>query len=417
MPKLFLRVLSDATRLEDEEGYDIKVAWMVAENDGTIRGQGVTDQRGLADVADPNVEWLSDPDNTVVFVPSQFVLKVACEVPGRSTTQIRRALPFAAEEFVAADIESMHIAHEPIRAGTPVLCNIISRNQIDNWLDCFSAVGVNAGFLIADSELLEGDERTASLLFEDSQVLIAHAEQAAVIDRDTLGFALAGLEIDRVIAVGGEPSELELSQAENSIEVDLVELDDGGIVGYLAERFRVHAAGINLLQGEYQPERPTNANLARWGIVGALAGVWLVVAFIGMVVQGYWSEREAQRLEAESFSFYQDLFPRESQPVSVDQLRRRMGAKLGQPTDNGNASTFIGLMAAVAESLNEADKVSSVSYTAQRGELNLEVLLSNYDQIDDLKAKLERNGVTMDTTNAEQEGDLVRSRIRVRYAG
>ena len=81
MPRLFLRVLSDAKPLGEEEGYDIEVAWLVAENDGTIRGHGVTDQRGLLDVADPNVEWLQDPANTVVFIPAHFVLKVACQVP------------------------------------------------------------------------------------------------------------------------------------------------------------------------------------------------------------------------------------------------------------------------------------------------------------------------------------------------
>lgn len=416
MPKLFLRVLSDATLLEDGEGYDIRVAWMVTENDGEVRGLGVTDQRGLADVADPNVDWLKDPDNTVVFVPSHFILKVACEVPGRSTMQIRRALPFAVEEYVATDIESMHIAHAGIRAGTPVQCNIIAREQIENWLACFASAGVKVGHMIAESELLPTDERCACLLFEEGQVLVAHQDQAAVIDRDTLGFALGGLDIDRVVALGDTPTDLELSHSESKLTVDAVTFDESGLLGYLADRFRLMLPHINLLQGEYQAERVKSAHSARWQAVGALAAVWVLVAFVGMIVQGWWAESEAERLEAESFAFYQSLFPRESQPVSVDQLRRRMASKLGQTAVGGERSAFIGLMGEMAQVLSAADSVTSVSYAEQRRELNMEVMLSNYDQIDSLKERLAANGVIMDTTNAEQEGTKVRSRIRVRYA-
>ena len=130
MPRPYLRVLSEAipAPMSEADGlaeaapgvavetaFEIAVEWLIKEDDGSVRATGVTDYRGLADITDPNVEWLRDPQNTVVFLPSHFVLMVECEVPGRSAAQIRRALPFAAEEYVAADIEQMHIAHGQIR--------------------------------------------------------------------------------------------------------------------------------------------------------------------------------------------------------------------------------------------------------------------------------------------------------------
>ena len=139
MPRLFLRVLSEATPLPEGEGYDLGVEWLIKENDGSVRGTGVTDYRGLSDIADPNVDWLTNPENTVVYLPSQFVLMVTCEVPGRSAAQIRRALPFAAEEYVASDIELMHIAHRAIKPGTPVLCNIVAHEVMRN---CWTALSL-----------------------------------------------------------------------------------------------------------------------------------------------------------------------------------------------------------------------------------------------------------------------------------
>ena len=415
MPRLFLRVLSDAKPLGEEEGYDIEVAWLVAENDGTIRGHGVTDQRGLLDVADPNVEWLQDPANTVVFIPAHFVLKVACQVPGKSTAQIRRALPFAVEEYVAAEIESMHIAHGPIRAGIPVNCNIIGREQIENWVTCFADVGVKVGYFINDAEMLEESANTANLVVEDDTVLISYDQQAAVIERDSVAGTLAALDVTQITALGGELTDLEVSQNPNIEHVDHIPFGEGGFLDYLANQYRSGAAFINLLQGEFTPERKVSETAVRWRSVAGLAAVWLLVAFVGMVVQGFWAESEADRLEQESYAFYKSMFPRESQPASLNQLRRRMSAKLGQRLPEGAESEFVGLLAQLADVLAANQKVTSISFAAQRGELNAELLLGGYNDLDALKDKLAQAGVVLETTNAEQEGSQVRSRVRVRY--
>ena len=56
MPTLFLRVLSAAEPVD--EGFTIGCEWLIVEDDGRERAQGVADYRGIADVADPNVDSL-----------------------------------------------------------------------------------------------------------------------------------------------------------------------------------------------------------------------------------------------------------------------------------------------------------------------------------------------------------------------
>ncbi|MEM7002091.1 MAG: type II secretion system protein GspL [Pseudomonadota bacterium] len=420
MPKLYLRVLSAAepiaTSEEILEGYDIRVQWLITENDGSVRGFGETDQRGLQDVADPNVDWLNDPANTTVFVPSQFVLSVGCQVPGRSTTQIRRALPFAVEEYVAADIETMHIAHGPIRAGEQVLCNLVANDAMDNWLGCFAAAGVNPGQMITDAELIPRESGSASLAFLDAEVLIVHGDEAALVDRATLGFALGSLEVERLHCVGGEPSDMELGQMQNAVTVEAVPFSEAGFIQYLADQSRGGSrAAINLMQGVYRAQRQISKGAARWRSVAALAAGWLLVAFIGMAVHGFWASSEADRLEAEVFAFYKEIFPRESQPRTVDQLRRFVAAKLGRKLDSGEASAFIGLTANVAQVLTENNLVTSMSYTEQRRELSLEVLMETYDEIDALKAKLAESGIDLETTTAQATDEGIKSQLRVKY--
>ncbi len=414
MPRLFLRVLSEAQPLPEGEGFDVSVEWLIKEKDGSVRGSGVTDYRGLADVADPNVEWLGDPENTVVILPSQFVLMVNCEVPGRSAAQIRRALPFAAEEFVASDIESMHIAHGTIRPGKPVLCNIVAHEVMTNWLACFNSLQVVPGHFVVDAEALPRGERLASVLFEGDTALIASDSQAAAVDRSNLIFALNTLDVDRIVAVNGEINDIERGQLESNPEIETLMAGEHGTIDLLAEQFDP-AHCINLLQGEYRPARRSNPSATRWRGVVTLAAVWLVLAFIGLIVQGWWASSEADRLQEDSFALYKTLFPRESQPVSIDQLRRRMSAKLGQKASDGGASAFVGLTAHFANAVGADSRVQSLHYSGQREELTVEVMLASFEASESLKAELANAGIDAESTNLEREGDRVRSRMRLRF--
>lgn len=414
MPRLFLRVLSEAQPLPEGEGFDVGVEWLIKENDGSVRGSGVTDYRGLADVADPNVDWLSDPDNTVVILPSQFVLMVNCEVPGRSAAQIRRALPFAAEEFVASDIESMHIAHDTIKPGRPVLCNIVAHEVMTNWLACFNSLQVVPGYFVVDAEALPRGEGLASVLFEGDTALISSDSQAAAVDRSNLVFALNTLDVDRIVAVNGEINDIERGQLDGNPEIETLMASEHGTIDLLADQFD-SANCINLLQGEYRPVRRANPNATRWRGVAALAAVWLLLAFIGLVVQGWWASSEADRLQEDSFALYKTLFPRESQPVSIDQLRRRMSAKLGQKASDGEASAFVGLTAHFANAVGQDSRVQSLNYSGQREELTVEVMLASFEASESLKAKLQQAGIDAESTNLEREGDRVRSRMRLRF--
>ncbi|MEE2785420.1 MAG: type II secretion system protein GspL [Pseudomonadota bacterium] len=417
MPKLYLRVLSDALPKTEDEGFDLNVEWLITENDGTLRSHGVADQRGLEDVADPNIDWLMDPVNTTVFVPSDFVLRIACEVPGRSQGQIRRTLPFAVEEFVASDIEHMHIAHGAIKPGIPIQCNVLAREQIENWITCFKAIGVHAGAMVAEAEVLSQVPTEATLVFDNKSVLVSHKDQTAVIARESLGNTLAALEIKKIVALNGTPTELEIGQVEGNVDVDEIAFNEGGLLRYLAECHRVCTTYINLLQGEYRPERRRNEVNARWKQVAGLAAAWALIGFVSLLVQGWWASSEAGRLEAEIFAFYERVFPEESQPVSVDQLRRRMTTKLGASTASGDLnSEFIGLMAHFAKTAKPGHDLLSLSYTEQRRELTVEVLLKDYNELDIYKQTLVDKGIEVETTSAEQEERGIRSRMRFRYA-
>ena len=415
MPQLFLRVLSEAVELPDEEGFRLDVQWLIKESDGSVRAAGETDYRGLAELVDPEVDWLRDPDHVVVFVPSRFVLMIGCEVPGRSAAQIKRALPFAAEEYVASDIETMHIAHGAIKPGQAVQCDIVAHEVLAGWRACFASVGLNPGAFITDAHVLPRTSGVVSLLFEEEGALVASLDQVAMMDRDNLVLAINSLSPERVVSINGALTDIERGQLDNNPEVEPIAVSKHGLLDYLADSF-VPGGQTNLLQGPYTVQRPRSAQNTRWRGVAALAAAWVLLAFVGMLVQGWWASSEAERLESEGFAFYKRVFPRESQPVSIDQLRRRMAAKLGQKVDPSDQSAFVGLLAQFSNVIDSSAEVLSLNFAGQRQELTIEVMVASYDALEAVKDQLASTGVGLEVASAEKEGSAVRSRLRVRYA-
>jgi general secretion pathway protein L len=411
MPKLFISLLSPA--VATDEGYDVRSAWMIQEDDGRIRARGETDFRGLAELIDPGTDWVGVPGNIVVTIPSEHVLSLTCDVPGRSVGQMRRALPYVVEEFVTTDIDTMHLASGELKRGAPVRVNLIDKSLLDDWLACLGALHVRPGHLYSDAELLPVAERQACLLLDGGRALIRTADQAAAIDRDNLPLAVSALDIDRLAVVFGELTDLETGQLAGDIEVVYApEPGVGSRLEYVAATWR-RAEAINLLQGAYRARQPVSPEWQRWRPAAALAGAWIVVTFLAMTTQALYAGYRADQLGAESERLYREWFPDERRVTNV---RRQLQAKLGERSNAGDGSLLPYLTALSAE-LGEGARVQSLNYTGDRNDLAVDMTIGGFEALDQLKNRLAAQGVEVEITSAEQLAGGVRARVRLRGPG
>jgi len=407
MPKLFLRVLTPA--VATDEGYRISSEWMIQEDDGRARGHGVTDFRGLSELIDPGTDWLQVPGNVIVTLPAEHVLSMACQVPGRSVGQIRRALPFMVEEFITTDIDAMHLASGEVRRGAPVQVNVIDRTLLEDWLNCLSALEIHPDYLFSEAAVLPVADRQASLMLDGDRALLRTPDQAAAVDRDNLALALGALDVDRLVVVYGNLSDLELGELAQ--ELDVESAPDAGadsVLEYVAGHWKT-AAPINLLQGEFKPRQPMNPLWQRWRPAAALAAVWVGVALTAMTAEAFYASYRADALEAASVELYRDIFPDEQRVINA---RRQLQAKLGERPDGG-AAGFIGYLGPLADAMTPATRLQSVNYTAERGELAVDLLIDGFEALDRLKEALAGQGVGVEITSAEQTDTGVRARVRL----
>ena len=430
MPTLFIRALSVPQPAADE--LEFSCEWLIVDQDGRQHTHGAGDfvcgsgeatdwtpiWRRLYGASAPTDgsaaadAWARNPANVVVLVPGEHVLSVTCEVPGRSIGQIRRALPYVVEEFVAGDIERTHLASGPVRRGQPVQCRLIEEDLLNDWLGCLTALGIRPGFLVSEAELLPVEPRAASVLIENGHVMLRTAEQAATIDRGNLLPALSALDLDRVTLIKGALTDIEASQLE--IEIERVSAPGGGagLLGFLADRWRRQRPMLNLLQGEYAPDSPRSADAGRWRNVALFAAAWLVLGFAAMVATGISSSIQADALESESLALYRNIFPQD-RTATVQNVRRRLQARLGERPEVAGKS-MIGFTGDLAAVLDNSMALVGIDYHQARGEFATELLVRRYDDVDRVREALQARGVDAEITSAEQVEQGVQARLRMK---
>lgn len=408
MPTLFIRLLSPARR--DDEGLHLDSTWLILEDDGSTRATGEADLRGLSELIDPSAGWLQQPDNIVVIVPGEHVLGVSCEVPGRSIGQIRRALPFVVEEYVATEIEGMHLASGLIRKGHPIRCNLIDKELLDDWLECFAGLDLNPGQFVCEAELLPVGPDQVSVLFDNDSVLLKTEEQSATVDRTNLVLALGAVDASEVLLINGQLHDLERSQLDPDLKIETLDGAVDSTLTYLATQWFDERDAINLLQGAYAPARSVDPDSYRWRTVLVLLTVWLAVGFTGMVVEGFWAGVQADGLQAESEALFHDIVGRQQRITNV---RRQLQRLLGERTGDDSPG-FSDYMTALASVLDPEVSVVSVNYTDARGELDAELVIAGYEDLDRIKGSLAERGMEVEVITAEQQESGVGARIRLR---
>ncbi|MCZ6642076.1 MAG: type II secretion system protein GspL [Gammaproteobacteria bacterium] len=408
MPTLFIRLLSPASK--DDEGLHLNSTWLILEDDGSERATGEADLRGLSELIDPSTSWLQQPNNIVVLVPGEHVLGVSCEVPGRSIGQIRRALPFVVEEYVATEIEGMHLASGLIRKGQPIRCNLIDKELLDDWLECFAGIDLNPGRFVSEADLLPVGPGQVSVLFDNDSVLLKTEAQSASVDRSNLVLALGSVDVNEVLLINGQMHDLERSQLDQEMKVETLDGVADSTLNYLATRWLEDRDTINLLQGTYAPVQAVDSNVSRWRAVAVMLAVWMVVGFTGMVVQGFWASIQADGLQAESEALFHDIVGRQQRVTNV---RRQLQRLLGERSGDGGPG-FSDYMSALAYVLDPEVSVLSVNYTDARGELDAELVIAGYEDLDRIKGSLAERGMAVEVVTAEQQETGVGARIRLR---
>jgi general secretion pathway protein L len=360
------------------------------------------------------------------LAPASDVLLTDAEVPAKSGTRFQQIVPYALEEQVAQDIESLLFAVGR-RAGesTRIPVAVVSRALLDDWLGQLRGAGLEPECLYADSSLVPENPGQAVLVLSDDSVLVRAAGAQPV----TLPLAALGEALDLlrpapvpVTEFGGNglvvyAGEAEWQQYGAAIEAERahfealsVQLLPDGPLGLFAQSLPGTTA-INLLQGPYAPVSPLAGGLKAWRIAAALLLGLLVLHGIGGATQLLMLKRTERRLDQSISETFEQAMPGEH---NTSNARRRMEGRLAALQGSTDSSGLLAMLSAVAQARTGAEGTAVQALSYRAGLLELQVTAPGADALDHISQQLRSRGWQADLTSGTSGSGAYQGRIQMK---
>lgn len=351
----------------------------------------------------------------VVFVPGADVRLTTVRVPAKQPARVLQAVPYALEDQVADDIDTLHFAIGPREADGSHPVAIVSRARIGAWHAALRAQGLQPELLVPDVLALPAPSADAawSALVDDGQVVVRNgAWSSFTCDADDLASYLSIADPQRA-----HPLRLFVAGVAandwSRLDWPLTLLPHPSALGALAAQFRPESA-INLLQGRYAQERDVQRLWRPWKLAAALAAAWVGVSLLAFALDTWRLRAELQRQDQANLVRFQQLFPDQTRVVDMEaQLDQQMKLLSGA----GGAGGPFPLLEALAQALsaNPGLKLTGMQY--REGALFLSMTATDLQVLENLRNGFANTrGAALEVQSANAESGSVQIRAKLSAA-
>lgn len=388
-----IRLLAPA-RQADVVGSEIE--WVTVDSSGARLGPV---QRGsLVDAATQCASRKS-----IVLAPGTDVLLAEPVVPLKGG-KLMQVIPFALEEQLASDVDTMHFAigRRDARPGVPVA--VASQARMDNWLGRLRDAGIQPDAIYGESAMLPVTTNGVTLLIDGSRVYVRReSAPGAVLDVEPLieavQLGLASGEESRehvtiYVSVDDYERERDLLEGLREFTASLqLKLLPDGVLSLLAATAVQGVGAVNLLQGKYAQKRKLNVSFAPWRYAALLAGVFLVLHFGVKAWQYSQLKQEVASLDTQIAEVYQIAMPGVAVPDS-SLARRQMEARLSALRGGGPSGGMLATIGTIAEALGRAPGTNVEALSYRDRTTDLRVLAPSVDALDQIRHVATERGMT-----------------------
>ena len=410
-----------------DETAPAECVWRKFEADGSeIGGRG-----SMADLA-----ALAAGYRVWVLVPGTDVLLTRVSLPPGNRNQLLAAIPYALEEFLAAEVEDQHFAVGGADDSGALAVAVIARQRLEHWLELCREHGLTPTGMVPDVLAVplgppDFPESPDSTEDADSPASTHPAGPALLLTADGLALVRGGpqdgfvLESDSLAILAGMPGITPESRFVVYHEGPAAELP-GELDGLVAERRRVsdvpallargfrEKEGLNLLQGEYRPQAHWEKHWRRWRLPAVLILALLLVNTAMGLRENQRLSQYSQQLHHETVEIYRGAFPGAQRIVNpraqMENELRALRAGGGDSAGRG----FLPLLEDGGPVLAGAGGMQLRGLRYRGGELDLELMISDLQALDELNDQLEGRDLEVDIRTATTRDDRVQARLLVR---
>lgn len=351
----------------------------------------------------------------VVFLPATQVRLATVKVPARQPAKVLQAVPYALEDQVAEDVESLHFAvGTRLEDGSHPVA-ILSRARLLQVLTLLRAQGASPDWVVPESLALAppAADGAWSALAEGDQVCVRSGRWSAFTCAagDLVEFlALADPERTHAlrlhVAAGAEIDGTRL-------EWPVTLLPERSALCALATGFQPDHA-INLLQGAHAPRRDLERLWRPWRLAAALLVTVIGVAAVSHLADTWALAAELERQDQANAARFQQLFPEQTRvvnlPAQLDQQMRAIGAGAG-------GSGPLGLFEPLAQALSANPGIKLTGLQYREGALFLSMTATDLQVLENLRNGFaQRQDAKLEVQSANAESGAVQIRARLSRA-
>ena len=342
-------------------------------------------------------------------------------LPVRSPKRLRQMLPYSLEEAVAEDVDRLHFAAGPRDASGTVPVTMVTRRQMDSWLEACEQAGLNPDHVYCEADGVPIVPGAMTLVVEGDCTYGRVPGQAA--------FALQGFSLREVLQVvyGGTDASSELPHVtlfadndgyaqserdvawlrEQGISLD-VQLLRKGVLPRLGAAL-IGRPGADLLQGPYGQQPDWQSWLRPWRLAASLLLGVIVLAIAGEGVR-YLALSRDDRNVTELLETACRLNSQSVELASCEaEIRRRLAV-----TVDGTEAGFLLALEEMAQAWNEGTRLEALSY--RTGVMDLRIVAPSVSALDEFSRDISGNGrlqASIQSANPTQDGILGRLQIAV----
>jgi general secretion pathway protein L len=387
---LFLRLPASAT-----ENY----LWAQATQNGELLATGASE-----------FNQLPTADSVVVFAPTTSLLLTQAHIPTRQWQRLLQAVPYALEDDLAADVDTLHFAVAPSRSGeTQVAVAALSCDTLQQWLDSLHPLKIT--LLLPDVLAVPYVAESWSLMLLPDQLLIRtgyYQGFALELEQLSIALPLALAEQENnppqslMLYCNSADSHPELIQQLKMLNIPLTVQVVQPNVTALWAAFPVKMPTFNLLQGNYRQNTSHPLLTWRpWRMTAALMGL-MFIAYLGTEWQGYQRQKNYhQQLSQEIETLYKNTFPDAQRIVNprvqMEQQLQQLQASYGQQQTQ---TYFLPWLVQLSPFIKSISGFLLTRLEYRNNQLELQLELASFEALEALKQQWQQRNMQVEVASA-----------------
>lgn len=384
-------------------------SWAVVDADGIVQRSAYHDSAdGFA--------TLAENKQVVVIVPAADVLLTTIKLPAMNRTKLLQAIPFALEDQLTSDVETLHFALGDYQAGNDIPVAVVAREKLVSWTALIKTWSIEADRMIPAVFAVPVSADEWHVMIDEMSMLRTDVFYGIACDNNNLD---AVLHLALTTATT-QPKQIIIRNYVKEPFAETLKLPSPILEEQVpSEQFMIDAArsiiktsSINLLQQQYATKKMKMPKLdTMQRALNYLVVALIVLLFLYPLGSLLILSARTSAIKAEVNTIYKKHFPQAS---NVTAPKIRMEDKLKQLNARINDNRLLLLLGYVGKGMVDTKHIQLKRLDYQGDQLTLELSATTSDDLTTFTEFLTQQGLSVNHQNATLSGTRVNATLQIK---